>query len=80
MHQSLYHLTANLSEDLLALARHLRIAYHFRNSRRPGNKHPFKPKSQWIPPKANKILEDYIEATIAEEPEERCKMPWSFIA
>ena len=55
---------SNLSENLLALARCLRIAYHFRNSRQPGNKHPFKPKSQWIPPKANKMLEDYIEATI----------------
>ena len=57
---------SNLSEDLLALARHIRIAYHFRNSRRPGNKHPFKPKSQWIPRKANKVLEDYIEATIVQ--------------
>ena len=60
---------SNLSEELLAPARQLHIAYRFRNSRRPG-KHPFKPKSQWIPPKANKMLEDYIEATIAEEPEE----------
>ena len=59
----------------MALARRLRIAYRFRNSRRPGNKHPFKPKSQWIPPKANKMLEDYIEATIAEEPEERTPKP-----
>ena len=66
---------SNLSEDLLALARRLRIAYRFRNSRRPGNKHPFKPKSQWIPPKANKMLEDYIEATIAEEPEEITPKP-----
>ena len=66
---------SNLSEDLLALARRLRIAYRFRNSRRSGNKHPFKPKSQWIPPKANKMLEDYIEATIAEEPEERTPKP-----
>ena len=32
--------------------------YHFGNSRWPGNKHPFKPKSQWILPKANKMLED----------------------
>ena len=62
---------SNLSEDLLALARRLRIAYCFRNSRRPGNKHPLKPKSHWIPPKPNKMLEDYIEATIAEEPEVR---------
>ena len=31
---------SNHNEDLQALARHLRIAYHFRNSRWPGKKHP----------------------------------------
>ena len=67
---------SNLNEDLEALARRLCIAHHFRNSRRQGKKHPFKPKSQRNPPKAsNKKLEESIEKTLAEEPEERTPRP-----
>ena len=67
---------SNLNEDLEALARCLRIAHHFQNSRRQGKKHPFTPKSQWNPPKAsNQKLEEYIENTLAEEPEERTPRP-----
>ena len=67
---------SNLNEDLEALARRLRITHHFRNSRPLGNKHPFKPKSQWIPPEAsNPKLEEYIEITMTEEPEERTPKP-----
>ena len=65
-----------LTEDLEALARRLRITHRFRNNRRQGEKHPFKPKSQWMPPKAsNPKLEEYIEKTMAEEPEERTPRP-----
>ena len=67
---------SNLNKDLESLARSLRIAHRFRNSRRKASKHPFKPKSQWMPPKAsNPKLEDYIEATMAEEPELRTPKP-----
>ena len=67
---------SNLNKDLESLARSLRIAHQFRNSQRKASKHPFKPKSQWMPPKAsNPKLEDYIEATMAEEPELRTPKP-----
>ena len=67
---------SNLTEDLEALARRLHITHRFRNNRRQGKKHPFKPKSQWMPPKAsNPKLEEYIEKTMAEEPEERTPRP-----
>ena len=67
---------SNLNEDLEALARCLRIAHRFRNNRRQGKKHPFKPKSQWMPPKASNPKPDkYIEKTMAEEPEERTPRP-----
>ena len=65
-----------LNEDLEAFARRLRIAHRFRNSRRQGKKHPFKPKSQWAPPRAsNPALEEYIEKTLAEEPEQKTPKP-----
>ena len=67
---------SSLNEDLQALARRLRIAHYFRNSTRQGKKHPFKPKVQWVPPRAsNPKLEEYIDATTAEEPEERIPKP-----
>ena len=54
---------SNLNKDLESLARNLRIAHRFR-------------KLQWMPPKAsNPKLEDYIEATMAEEPELRTPKP-----
>jgi hypothetical protein len=62
---------SNLTEDLEALARHLRITHRFRNNRRQGKKDPLKQKSQWMPPKASNLkLEEYIEKAMAEEPEE----------
>ena len=63
----------DMSNHNESLARSLRIAHRFRNSQRKANKHPFKPK---LPPKAsNPKLEDYIEATMAEEPELRTPKP-----
>ena len=67
---------SDLTKDIEALARRLRITHHFCNSRRQGKKHPFKPKSQWMPPKAsNPKLEEYIEKTLAEEPKENTPKP-----
>ena len=67
---------SDLTKDIEALARRLRITHHFRNSRRQGKKHPFQPKSQWMPPKAsNPKLEEYIEKTLAEEAEENTPKP-----
>ena len=68
--------SSNITEDLEAFARRLRITHYFRNSTRQHKKHPFKLKSQWAPPKAsNPKLEEYIEKTLAEEPERRHPKP-----
>ena len=68
--------SSDITEDLEAFARRLRITHYFRNSTRQHKKHPFKLKSQWAPPKAsNPKLEEYIEKTLAEEPERRHPKP-----
>ena len=64
---------SNLREDLNSFVRRLRIAHFFRNdSRPPTAKHPFKPKSTWIPPRAsNSKLEEYITAITEDCPQVR---------
>ena len=60
---------SKLSDDITAFARTLHIKYHFRNSLYPHSKHPFKPKSNWNPPRSrNQHLEDYIEALSTDTP------------
>ena len=67
---------SELIDDINAYARRLRITHFFRNNRYRCKKHPFKPRSEWVPPKAsNPKLEDYIKAILEEDPEVRPPKP-----
>ena len=68
--------TSLFKESMKSYARSLRLIFFFRNSTNTlGYKHPYKPPSSWIPPKASLEIEEYIKNTNSNPPICKLKIP-----